>query len=102
MISPDVAEISKPPIAMVLINMALEADIPVKVFSGDSEIDEASTMDDESTLRMMADRNPEQLKMILQEVAAEQDFRKGNAAKTVNGSEQGFIGMNRPPTEEEV
>ena len=102
MISPDVAEIIKPPIAMVLINMALEADIPVKVFSGDSEIDEASTMDDESTLRMMADRNPEQLKMLLQEVAAEQDFRKGNAAKIVNGSEQGFIGMNSQPTEEEV
>ena len=102
MISPDVAEIIKPPIAMVLINKALEADIPVKVFSGDSEIDEASTMDDESTLRMMADRNPEQLKMLLQEVAAEQDFRKGNAAKIVNGSEQGFIGMNSQPTEEEV
>ena len=101
-ISPDVAEIIKPPIAMVLINIALEADIPVKVFSGNSEIDEASTMDDESTLRMMADRNPEQLKMLLQEVAAEQDFRKGNAAKIVNGSEQGFIGMNSQPTEEEV
>jgi len=50
----------------------------------------------------MADRNPEQLKMILQEVAAEQDFRRGNAAKTVNGSEQGFIGMSKPPAEEEV
>jgi hypothetical protein len=81
--------------------MALEADIPVKVFSGNSEIDEASTMDDESALRMMADRNPEQLKMILQEVAAEQNFRKGNAAKVVNGSdEEGFMNMDNQPTEE--
>jgi hypothetical protein len=96
-----VAEIIKPPIAMVLINMALEADIPVKVFSGDSTIDEASTMDDESALRMMADRNPEQLNMILQEVAAEQNFRKGNAARVVNGSdEEGFMNMDNQPTEE--
>jgi hypothetical protein len=58
-------------------------------------------MDDESALRMMADRNPEQLKMILQEVAAEQNFRKGNAAKVVNGSdEEGFMNMDNQPTEE--
>ena len=100
-ISPDAAEIIKPPIALVLINMALEADIPVKVFSDGNKPDEADTMDDESALRMMADRNPEQLKMILQEVGAEQEFRKANAAKPINEEPAGFIGMdNQSPSEE--
>ena len=50
---------------------------------------------------MMADRNPEQLKMILQEVGAEQEFRKANAAKPINEEPEGFIGMdNQSPSEE--
>ena len=99
--SPDVAEIIKPPIAMVLINMALEADIPVKIFSGDTSIDEASGMDDDTTMRMMADRNPQQLNAILQEVAAEQEHRKGNNAKVIEGQESqgGFMDM---PQQEQI
>ena len=99
--TPDVAEIIKPPIAMVLINMALEADIPVKIFSGDTSIDEASGMDDDTTMRMMADRNPQQLNAILQEVAAEQEHRKGNRAKVIEGQESqgGFMDM---PQQEQI
>tara|TARA_R110000822_G_scaffold127139_3_gene262431 strand:+ start:2306 stop:2887 length:582 start_codon:yes stop_codon:yes gene_type:complete len=99
-ITPDIAEIIKPPIAMVLINMALEADIPVKIFAGDTSIDEASGMDDETTMRMMADRNPEQLKMMLQEIAAEQEHRKGNNAKVVEGQESQGGFMNMPQQEQ--
>jgi hypothetical protein len=95
-----IAEIIKPPIAMVLINMALEADIPVKIFAGDTSIDEASGMDDETTMRMMADRNPEQLKMMLQEIAAEQEHRKGNNAKVVEGQESQGGFMNMPQQEQ--
>ena len=44
-------------------------------------------MDDDTTMRMMADRNPQQLNAILQEVAAEQEHRKGNNAKVIEGQE---------------
>jgi|TARA_R110001583_G_scaffold21892_3_gene82714 hypothetical protein len=100
-ITPDIAEIIKAPIAMVLINMALESDIPVKIFAGDTSIDEASGMDDETTMYMMADRNPEQLKMMLQEIAAEQEHRKGNSARVVEGQESqgGFMSM---PQQEQI
>ena len=80
--------------------MALEADIPVKIFAGDTSIDEASGMDDETTMRMMADRNPEQLKMMLQEIAAEQEHRKGNNAKVVEGQESQGGFMNMPQQEQ--
>ena len=92
--TPDVSELVKTPIALVLINMALESDIPVKVFAGDNKPDEANTMDDETTMRMMADRNPQQLKMILQELGAEQEFRKAQAAKPVQQEPRGFISID--------
>jgi len=99
-ITPDIAEIIKPPIAMVLVNMALEADIPVKFFSGDTSIDEASGMDDETTMRMMADRNPDQLKMMLQEIGAEQEHRKGSKARVIEGEESQGGFMNMPQQEQ--
>ena len=58
-------------------------------------------MDDDTTMRMMADRNPQQLNAILQEVAAEQEHRKGNNAKVIEGQESqgGFMDM---PQQEQI
>ena len=100
-ISPDVAEIIKTPIAMVLVNMALEAGIPVQVFKGDNSIDEASGIDDETTMKIMADRNPDRLNKILQELNAETQFKKGQEKKPMKMAE-GFIEMKEPVEEEKA
>ena len=86
---------------MVLVNMALEAGIPVQVFKGDNSIDEASGIDDETTMKIMADRNPDRLNKILQELNAETQFKKGQEKKPMKMAE-GFIEMKEPVEEEKA
>lgn len=73
--SPDVAEIIKGPVAIYLMKIADDNDLPVKVYAKDPRADEKSDLDDMTILDIMKARNPDMYDYVTtyepEEVAAE-------------------------------
>lgn len=57
--NPDLAELIKAPLAIYMMGIAEDENLPVKVFAKDPMQDKKSTMSDASLLELMRTRNPE-------------------------------------------
>ena len=90
--SPDIAEVIKPPISVILIDMAIKNKIPVKIFEGNpNELDESRKMSPKNTLAVMKERNPEEFKKVMQSA----QYMKDKLAIEEQPQEQGFIDMEQ-------
>ena len=90
--SPDIAEVIKPPISVILIDMAIKNKIPVKIFEGNpNELDESRKMSPKNTLAVMKERNPEEFKKVMQSA----QYIKDKPSMEEQPQEQGFIDMEQ-------
>ena len=90
--SPDIAEVIKPPISVILIDMAIKNKIPVKIFEGNpNELDESRKMSPKNTLTVMKERNPEEFKKVMQSA----QYIKDKPSMEEQPQEQGFIDMEQ-------
>ena len=90
--SPDIAEIIKPPVSVILIDMAIKNKIPVKIFEGNpNELDESRKMSPKNTLAVMKERNPEEFKKVMQSA----QYMKDKPSMEEQSQEQGFIDMEQ-------
>jgi len=95
----DVAELIKAPLAIYLMGLATEADIPAKVFNTKDGLPRTNYgMKDAQILNIMKDRNPDFAKFVTQ------DMPRINQEKQVRQqqiSEESFIGVEQEPEEED-
>lgn len=90
--SPDIAEVIKPPISVILIDIAVKNKIPVRVFEGNpNELDESRKMSPKNTLAVMKERNPEEFKKVMQSA----QYMKDKPSMEEQSQEQGFIDMEQ-------
>ena len=90
--SPDIAEVIKPPISVILIDIAVKNKIPVRVFEGNpNELDESRKMSPKNTLAVMKERNPEEFKKVMQSA----QYIKDKPSMEEQPQEQGFIDMEQ-------
>ena len=90
--SPDIAEVIKPPISIILIDMAVKNKIPVKIFEGNpNELDESRKMSPKNTLEVMKERNPEEFKKVMQSA----QYMKDRPTMEEQPQEQGFIDIEQ-------
>jgi|TARA_Y100000310_G_scaffold96205_2_gene93972 hypothetical protein len=97
--NPDLAEIIKPPVAMLLVDMAIKNKIPVKIFEGNPhEQDESQRISPQNTLKVMKERQPEEFDKIMK-------MSQYMKAKEQEPESEGFINMEQQteqlPIEEE-
>lgn len=98
--NPDIAEIIKPPIAMILVDMAIQNKIPVVVFEGDpKEKEEADRISPRDTLKVMKERQPEEFNKVMAMSEHIKNKQSEQQEKEIP-QEQGFINMAE--TEQEV
>lgn len=71
--TPDVAELIKPALAVKLLTMAQDKDVPVRMFVDEPELTE---IEDEQLFRVMQERNPEMFKQLHERV--NQEIRMGS------------------------
>ena len=101
--NPDVAEIIKPPIAMILVNMAIENKIPVVVFDGNpDEREEADRISPRDTLKVMKEKQPEEFNkiMAMSEHIKNKQPQQLEEEQVVE-QEQGFMNMAEPEQNQE-
>ena len=90
--SPDIAEIIKTPVSVILIDIAVKNKIPVRVFEGNpNELDESRKMSPKNTLAVMKERNPEEFKKVMQSA----QYIKDKPSMEEQPQEQGFIDMEQ-------
>jgi hypothetical protein len=98
--NPDVAEIIKGPIAMYLLGMADEYQIPVKVFGNDEAYRKKNRgMSDTSLLQIMRQRNPEVYETVTSMVPSdvEQALQRERSV-----AQESFLREDEPEMEEEA
>ena len=93
----DVAEIIKAPLAMYLMGLATEAEIPAKVFTTKDGLPrENYGMEDAQILNIMRDRNPDFAKFIESEMPRRLGEEKQRRERI---QQESFIGVEMPPGE---
>jgi len=93
--SPDVAELIKAPIAMYLAGLAIENDIPPKMFNtADGMPREEGNVDEAQVMNIMQDRSPETLQAMAEQEGAEE--------ANMEQAQNSFLSpeLDQPPTPE--
>jgi len=86
--SPDVAELIKAPIAMYLAGLAIENDVPPKMFNTqDGMPNEEGNVDEDQVRNIMQDRSPESLQVM----AEAQGEEEAGMAQTQQLEEESFL-----------
>ena len=87
--TPDVAEIIKPALAVKLLTMAQDNDVPIRMF-----VDEIASneMEDEQLFRIMEERNPEMFKHLSERI--NQEIRMGSQPTPQPEPEPSPVGEN--------
>lgn len=90
----DIAELIKPPIALYLLGLAAENEIPAKLFADTSKFDEKdSGMDNQTILEVMRARNPQ-----LYEFLRMKEFEEvERSAMEMPENQEGFLGTRLRP-----
>lgn len=88
--SPDVGQLIKGPLSIVLAGMAEEEGIPYRLFENDNAL-EADEMDDETFFRMMKQNNPSMFAYVNEQI--NEAIRRGYAPQ--EPEEESFMNMKR-------
>ena len=92
--NPDLAELIKPPVAMLFVDMAIQNKIPVKIFEGNPhEEDEANRISPKDTLKVMKERQPEEFDKIMKM----SQYIKNKEGQTEEPQPQGFMNIEKEP-----
>tara|TARA_R100000231_G_scaffold80241_1_gene61791 strand:- start:505 stop:1065 length:561 start_codon:yes stop_codon:yes gene_type:complete len=83
--SPDVAELIKAPVAIYLMKIADDDNLPVNVFAQDPAQDQKSTMSDATILDLMRRRNPEFHNFVVAYEPEEERIPRERANKSLDG-----------------